>query len=352
VFKFLLTGGGTAGHVNPLLATAEALRGLGHEILVLGTEQGLEARLVPARGFELATVDKLAFPRRISSSVLVFPLRFARLVGQVRAIIRERDIDCVVGFGGYVSAPAYLAAKLSRKTLVIHEANALPGLANRLGALLTKHRAVAFENTPISRAVVTGMPLRPEITAEYDQNQARVELGLEPFTPTLLVTGGSLGARRINATVAASVDTLAAAGIQTYHIVGNESELPPISQRLYHRVAYCDRMDVAIAASDFAISRSGASTVSEFAAVGLPALFVPYPVGNGEQRLNASAMVAAGGALLVDDGQFSPEVIFETVIPLMSSQARLAEMAAGAQQSAITNGTERLTQLVLSAMDT
>lgn len=350
--RFLLAGGGTAGHVNPLLATAEALRERGHEVLVLGTAAGLEARLVPARKFELLTIDKLPFPRRIGLNAFKFPFRFAALVRAVSRIIREREIDAVLGFGGYVSAPAYLAAKLNRKPLVIHEANALPGVANRLGALLTRHRAVAFANTPIAGATVTGMPLRAEITAGYDRDQARVELGLEPNTPTLLVTGGSLGAKRINETVAACVDTLAAAGIQTYHIVGEQSELPPTTSPLYQRVAYCDRMDVAIAASDFAISRSGASTVSEFAAVGLPALFVPYAVGNGEQRLNASGMVASGAALLIEDSDFRPEVIFETVIPLMSSPARLAEMSIAANDSSIADGTERLTDFVLKAMDT
>jgi UDP-N-acetylglucosamine--N-acetylmuramyl-(pentapeptide) pyrophosphoryl-undecaprenol N-acetylglucosamine transferase len=350
--RFLLTGGGTAGHVNPLLATAESLKASGHEVLVLGTEAGLEARLVPQRGFELVKIAKLPFPRKLGLDALRFPFRLAALVGQVSAIIKSREIDCVVGFGGYVSAPGYLAAALTRRKLVIHEANALPGIANRLGALVTKHRAVAFANTPIRGALVTGMPLRAEITARYDKDQARVELGLEPDTPTLLVTGGSLGARRINETIAASADTLAAAGIQVYHIVGGDSELPPVSDRLYQRVSYCDRMDVAIAASDFAISRAGASTVSEFAAVGLPALFVPYPVGNGEQRLNAQTVVAAGGAMLVADAEFSPEVVFEKVIPLISAQSRLAEMSEAAKSVAIADGTERLTQLVLRAMDT
>lgn len=349
--RFLLTGGGTAGHVNPLLATADALRTRGHQVLVLGTATGLESRLVPARGFELITIDKLAFPRGLNLNALRFPFRFARLVSQVRSIVSTREIDCVVGFGGYVSAPAYLAAALARKTLVIHEANALPGLANRFGALMTKHRALTFANTSM-RGTVTGMPLRAEITAHYDRDQARVELGLEPDRPTLLVTGGSLGAKRINETVSASIETLAAAGIQTYHIVGELSELPPISNRLYQRVAYCDRMDVAIAASDFAISRAGASTVSELAAVGLPALFVPYPVGNGEQRLNAQSLVSAAAAILVEDADFTPEVVFEKVIPLISSQTRLAEMSSQAKQVSIADGTERLAQMILAAIDT
>ena len=352
--KFLLAGGGTAGHVNPLLAIARQLRTDGHEVLVLGTDEGLEARLVPENGFELIRISRLPFPRRVSFSALAFPFRFLRLVGVLRANIERLDIECVVGFGGYVSAPAYLAARLCRIPLVIHEANALPGIANRFGALLTRYRAVAFANTPIRKAELTGMPLRAEVIAgiDYDQQQARVELGLDPTTPTLLVTGGSLGAKRLNDTVIASLDALRAAGIQTYHVVGESAGLEPVSEPMYMRVSYCERMDIAIAASDMAISRAGAATVSEFCALGLPALYVPYPVGNGEQRHNVVALVAAGGGLMVPDGEFDSAVIADRVIPLISSPTRLAELAAAAKSVAIIDGTERLLKLISKAVDT
>jgi len=354
VTKFLLTGGGTAGHVNPLLAIANRLRSEGHEVLVLGTAEGLEARLVPEQNFELITIARLPFPRRLSLGALAFPMRFLRMVGWLRGELKRREIQCVVGFGGYVSAPAYLAAGLAGLPLVIHEANALPGIANKFGALLTKHRAVAFANTPIARAELTGMPLRAEVIAaiDYDQQQARVELGLDPATPTLLVTGGSLGAKRINDTVLASLDALRAAGIQTYHVVGDRAGLEPVNEPLYQRVSYCERMDIAIAASNMAISRAGAATVSEFCALGLPALYVPYPVGNGEQRRNAEAVVSAGGGLVVADAEFDPAAVTERVIPLISSPSRLAEFEAAAKSVAITNGTERLMSLISKAVDT
>jgi len=354
VTKFLLTGGGTAGHVNPLLAIANRLRADGHEVLVLGTAEGLESRLVPEQNFELLTIARLPFPRRLSFSALTFPVRFLHLVGWLRSEMRRQEIECVVGFGGYVSAPAYLAARLARLPLVIHEANALPGIANKFGALLTRYRAVAFANTPIARAELTGMPLRAEVLAaiDYDQQQARVELGLDPSTPTLLVTGGSLGAKRINDTVLASLDALRAAGIQTYHVVGDRAGLDPVAEPMYQRVSYCERMDIAIAASDMAISRAGAATVTEFCALGLPALYVPYPVGNGEQRRNVEAVVSAGGGLVVEDADFEPAVVSERVIPLISSPSRLAEFAAAAKSVAITDGTERLMTLISKAMDT
>ena len=352
--KFLLTGGGTAGHVNPLLAIAHQLRADGHEVLVLGTSEGLEARLVPEQNFELITIARLPFPRRLSFSALAFPLRFLRMVGSLRGELKRREIGCVVGFGGYVSAPAYLAARLAGLPLVVHEANALPGIANKFGALLTRFRAVAFENTPIARAELTGMPLRANVLAaiNYDKQQARVELGLDPATPTLLVTGGSLGAKRINDTVLASLDALRAAGIQTYHVVGDRAGLDPVAEPMYQRVSYCERMDIAIAASDMAISRAGAATVTEFCALGLPALYVPYPVGNGEQQRNIEAVVRAGGGLMVLDAEFEPAVVAERVIPLISSPSRLADFAAAAKSVAITDGTERLMSLISKAMDT
>ena len=352
--KFLLTGGGTAGHVNPLLAIASQLRADGHEVLVLGTVEGLESRLVPEQNFELMKITRLPFPRRLSFAALAFPMRFFRTVSWLRAEMRRREIECVVGFGGYVSAPAYLAARLAGIPLVIHEANALPGMATKFGALLTRHRAVAFANTPIAGAELTGMPLRASVIAaiDYDQQQARVELGLDPATPTLLVTGGSLGAKRINDTVLASLDALRAAGIQTYHVVGDRAGLEPVSEPLYLRVSYCERMDIAIAASDMAISRAGAATVTEFCALGLPALYVPYPVGNGEQRRNVEAVVAAGGGLVVPDAEFDPAVVAELVIPLISRPSRLAEFAAAAKSVAITDGTERLLSLISKALDT
>jgi UDP-N-acetylglucosamine--N-acetylmuramyl-(pentapeptide) pyrophosphoryl-undecaprenol N-acetylglucosamine transferase len=352
--NFLLAGGGTGGHVNPLLALAQQLKLEGHSVLALGTREGLESRLVPERGFELLTIARLPFPRRISLQALAFPLRFLKATFQILKFIRKHRIDCVVGFGGYASAPAYLAAALAGKPLVIHEANSLAGIANKLGARLTKFVALAFPNSDLSGAI-TGMPIRQEIVdsvAGYDKGQARVELGLDPILPTLLVTGGSLGAKSLNESVIASLPKLKAAGIQVLHIVGDSAGLAELSEPGYTRIAYCNRMDAAIAASDFAISRAGASTVAEFSAVGLPALFVPYPAGNGEQRLNAASVCDAGGGLLVLDKDFSPTVIESEVIPIISHAATLAQMSAAAKSQGIPDSTLRLRDLVLSAVNT
>lgn len=353
--RFLLAGGGTAGHVNPLLALAEALRLAGHEAIALGTKEGLEQRLVPQRNFELLTVARLPLPRKLSLSLPLFPFRLLAAAWRVRGIIKQRGIDAVVGFGGYASAPAYLGARLASVPIVVHEANAKSGFANRLGAKLGAKVGVAFANSDLAAATLVGMPLRSEIVASavlYDRQQARVELGLDPMLPTLLVTGGSLGARSINSAVLAALGDLLRAGIQVLHIVGQKAELEPIDEPGYLRLAYCDRMDAAIAASDFAISRSGASTVSEFTACGLPAAYIPYPVGNGEQRFNALSAVEAGAAILCSDSDFNADFIRSRVIPLVSHQNSLNKMSAAALSIAIPDGTERLKQMVLTAVDT
>jgi len=352
--KFLLAGGGTAGHVNPLLALAQQLRAEGHEVLALGTKEGLESRLVPERGFELLTIQRLPFPRKPNLQALLFPIRFACATMRVLKLIRKHKIEAVVGFGGYASAPAYVAAYLVRKPLVIHEANAKAGIANKIGAKLTKFVAIAFENSDLNGAI-TGMPIRPEILESisgYDKGQARVELGLDPSLPTLLVTGGSLGAKRLNDAVVTALPKLRAAGIQVLHILGNNSDLASKQEPGYCSMNYCDRMDVAIAASDFAISRAGSSTVAEFSAVGLPAVYVPYPVGNGEQQFNAVSVTEAGGGLLCLDRDFDAEYIEREVIPLISHSATLRNMSQSAKSKGIPDSTLRLRDLVIESVNT
>ena len=352
--RFLLAGGGTGGHVNPLLALAENLRNTGHEAIALGTKEGLEARLVPQRGFELLTIARLPLPRKVSLAALVFPIRLVIASLRVLQIIKQRKVQAVIGFGGYASAPAYLGAWLARVPIVVHEANARAGFANKLGAKLTKHVAICFPNTDLSRAKLVGMPLRQEFQGaeRIDKQQARVELGLDPSLPTLLVTGGSQGARSINLAVEQARTDLRAAGIQVLHIVGPVAGLNEVSEAGYKRIIYCDAMSAAIAASDFAISRAGASTVSEFTALSLPALYVPYPVGNGEQRFNVEQVVSVGGGLVVEDAELSASFIAERVIPIMSHRQTLEQMSRSAGSVAILDATAQLQAMLLNAVNT
>jgi len=352
---YLLAGGGTAGHVNPLLAVADALRDREPDatILVLGTAEGLEARLVPARGYELITIPKVPFPRRPNAAALRFPGRLRGAVDSVAATITQRSVDVVVGFGGYAAAPAYLAARRTKTPLAVHEANARPGIANRLGSWVTRYVGVAFHSTRLRNATFVGMPLRREIE-QLDRHTARAEgireFGLDPDKPVLLVTGGSTGARSINRTIADSVPLVLGAGWQVLHIAGEKSEITDPGLSGYTLLKYCDRMDLAIAVAEFAVARSGSATVSEFSAVGIPAAYVPYPVGNGEQRFNAADVLAAGGAILVADAAFTPDCVATTLVPLLADRALIAEMAAATATVGVLDGADRFADLVTRAI--
>jgi UDP-N-acetylglucosamine--N-acetylmuramyl-(pentapeptide) pyrophosphoryl-undecaprenol N-acetylglucosamine transferase len=357
VTSYLLAGGGTAGHVNPLLAVADALtaRAADANVWVLGTAEGLEARLVPDRGYELLIVDKVPFPRRPNRQAVGFPLRFRRAIAQVRAHIRAHDIDVVVGFGGYASAPAYVAAKREGVPFVVHEANARPGLANVLGARWAAAVGVAFAGTPLRRGEVVGMPLRREIVS-LDRAARRAEaaeyFGLDAQRPALLVFGGSLGAQRLNDAFADSWRDVLAAGWQLVHVTGERSDLADPGADSYAVRRYVDRMDLAFALADVIVSRAGAATVSEISALGIPALYVPYAVGNGEQRLNAASAVAAGAALLLDDASFDGDAVRRVVVPLLGDRARIDRMASAAERVGTRSGTENVLSLIDRALGT
>lgn len=346
--RWLLAGGGTAGHVNPLLATADALTAAGDEVLVLGTAEGLEARLVPARGYELLVIPRLPFPRRVNRAAVAFPAAVTRSIRLTGRLLGERGIDAVIGFGGYAAAPAYLAARARRTPFAVHEQNALPGLANRLGARVAGAVGVTFPGTPLPGAVVTGMPLRAEI-ADLDRAAVRpgavAGFGLDPDRPVLLVTGGSLGAERINRTVVAVAPQVLAAGWQLLHLVGGRSTVVDPGVPGYRMLDYLDRMESALAAADLAVSRAGASTVSELSALGVPAVYVPYAVGNGEQRFNVRSVVAAGGGIVIGDADFGPEAFASRVLPLMADPAGLAAMARAASAGGTRDGAARLAAL-------
>ncbi|TQJ11027.1 undecaprenyldiphospho-muramoylpentapeptide beta-N-acetylglucosaminyltransferase [Lapillicoccus jejuensis] len=354
----LLAGGGSAGHVSPLLALADALRRRdpGVRVTALGTSTGLEARIVPERGYPLATVPKVAMPRRPSADLARLPGALQGAVAAAGRAIDEAGAQVVVGFGGYVSTPAYLAARRRRLPIVVHEQNSTPGLANRLGARLTPYVATTFPETRLAHARVLGMPLRPEITGldrAAQRPAALAALGLEDGWPTVLVTGGSLGAQRLNEAFAAAGGDLAAAGVQVLHVTGRGKAVPAPARvpggAPYVVLEYADRMELAYAAADLVVCRSGANTVCELTAVGLPAVYVPLPIGNGEQRLNARQVVAAGGGLLVDDPRLSADWVRRELVPLAGDAGRVAAMAAAAASVGRRGADDALADLVHEA---
>ncbi len=355
----LLAGGGSAGHTSPLLATADALRRLDPdvEITCVGTERGLETTVVPAAGYPLELIPPVPLPRKPSVELAKVPVRFRRAVKAARAIIDRVRPDVVVGFGGYVCTPVYIAARRAKVPLVIHEGNTLPGLANRVGARFADVVATSFPDTELRGAQFIGLPIRRAIST-LDRAEmralARDHFGLEQELPTLLVTGGSQGARRINGSVSAASRDLAAARVQVLHVKGPKGEVEIAADRgddapPYVVVPYVDRMDLAYAAADATVARSGANSVTEAAAVGLPAVFVPLPIGNGEQARNAGAVVKAGGALLVDDASFTPDWVRAHLPALLNDDQRLAAMSAAAAGLIRRDADDELATLIVQA---
>lgn len=357
--RIVLAGGGTGGHIEPMLAVADALRAVQPEasLTCIGTARGMEVELVPARGYELRLIPPVPLPRKPSVDLLRVPERLWSAIRAASKILRETRAEVLVGFGGYVALPAYLAAKRARIPIVVHEQNAVPGLANRIAARFAAVVAVTFPGTPLPRAAVVGMPLRTTI-ANLDRTAllgpGRAHFGLEPGRPTLLVFGGSQGARSVNTALASAVDGLRAKGIQILHAVGPKNAAATGSAAgaeagPYVVVPYLSRMDLAYAAADLALCRAGAVTCSELAAVGLPAIFVPLPIGNGEQRHNAEPVVAAGGALLVDDLDLTREYLLDTVAALLLDKQRLSAMAVAASRFGRRDAAARMAELVLDA---
>jgi UDP-N-acetylglucosamine--N-acetylmuramyl-(pentapeptide) pyrophosphoryl-undecaprenol N-acetylglucosamine transferase len=356
--RALLAGGGTAGHTSPLLATADALRRLDAsvEVTALGTPRGLEVRVVPEAGYPLELIPPVPLPRKPSADLLRVPGRLrGAMVAALEVLDRLRP-DVVVGFGGYVSVPAYLAARRRRLPIVVHEGNALPGLANKVGARLTAHVATSFPQTPLRHGVYVGLPIRRMIST-LDRPALRAEarrtFGLEADLPTVLVTGGSQGARRLNEAVSAAHRAFADAEVQVLHVVGPQGEASvsrAAGEPPYLVLPYVDRMDLAYAAADVAVCRSGANTVTEVAAVGLPAVFVPLPHGNGEQALNARPVVDAGGGLLVQDAALTPEWVAATLPGLARDGQRLKAMSTAASGLIPRDADEKLARMILDAV--
>ena len=380
----VLAGGGTAGHVEPALAVADALSALqpGIRIAALGTARGLETRLVPERGYDLRLVTPVPLPRRLNLDLLRLPWRVRRSVRETRAVFDAVAADVVVGFGGYVAVPAYLAARgrrpgrsaparrgrfpgrsaparRGRVPVVVHEANARAGLANRLGARIARRVLAAVPGSGLPDAEVVGMPLRASITGldrATLRAEARAHFGFADDARVLLVFGGSQGAASINRAVSAAAGELAAAGVSVLHAHGPKNTLdlrtPEPGDPPYVAVPYLSRMDLAYAAADLAICRSGAMTVAEVSAVGLPAVYVPLPVGNGEQRLNALPVVDAGGGLLVADADLTPACIGGEVVRLITDTPRLAAMTAAAAGVGHRDAARRVAEVVLDVART
>lgn len=353
--KVVVAGGGTAGHIEPAMNLADAVIRLdpSAEIVALGSEKGLDTTLIPQRGYPLELVPPVPLPRKLNRALLATPGRVRDAVVAASAILERVGADVVVGFGGYVAVPAYLAARRLAIPIVVHEANAKPGLANRAAARLTKHVFTASQAGRLPHATPIGIPLRPAIS-QLDRaalrDEARERFGLRRDLPTLLVFGGSQGAQSINRAMAGAAEGLRAAGVQVLHVIGpkNDFTAPDHPDVPYVVVPYVEQMQYAYAAADLALCRCGAMTCAELAAVGLPAVYVPYPVGNGEQRYNAMPIVTAGGGVLVEDADLTADWILREVVPRVVDGESLKAMSAAAASSGSRDADVVLARRVLA----
>ncbi|MBF6064484.1 undecaprenyldiphospho-muramoylpentapeptide beta-N-acetylglucosaminyltransferase [Nocardia terpenica] len=361
----LVAGGGTAGHIEPAMAVADALRRLDPSIRItaLGTQRGLETTLVPDRGYPLELIPPVPLPRKPTADLLRLPGRVWAAVSRTRAVIEAVEADVIVGFGGYVALPAYLAAggpRRRRVPVVVHEANVKAGIANKVGARRAARVLAAVPGSGVhaaghAEAEIVGIPVRESISTLDRAGlraQARAHFGLPAQGPVLLVFGGSQGARRLNEAVSAAAAQLTAAGISVLHAHGPKNTLDitgvdPDGTAKYVAVPYLSRMDLAYAAADAAVCRSGAMTVAEVSAVGLPAFYVPLPHGNGEQELNARPIVARGGGRIVPDAELTGKYVIDEVIALLTDPARLSAMASAAAGAGHRDAADAVARIVV-----
>jgi UDP-N-acetylglucosamine--N-acetylmuramyl-(pentapeptide) pyrophosphoryl-undecaprenol N-acetylglucosamine transferase len=354
--KIVLAGGGTAGHIEPALAVARTWRAnhAGDQIEFLGTKSGLENQLVPAAGFNLSHISKVVIPRKISLSLFVAPTTLTQAFLEARGVLKGADL--LIGFGGYVSAPAYLAARSLRIPIVIHEANAKPGLANRLGALFTNHLAVAqpVKSGKLSKALITGLPLRSDVSKALKasgsdwaaaRSKAKAALGMSASEPVITIFFGSQGSVALNKVIADSLPIFEKNGAQLLHAVGKSNQLPKAGPS-YKPVSYIEDMASTYLAADLIIARSGAVTCSEVNALGKYALFIPLPIGNGEQKVNARLVTEQSRGEIIDQSEFTPQWIEKHLDRLLKN----CEMASPAGNTSDLHASEKIVALMEEAL--
>lgn len=369
--RVLIAGGGTAGHIFPAVAVARELQRLGDiEPVFVGVADRLEARLVPEAGFDLHPIPAVPVPRRPSPALLRVPARVRAAVRECERIIAEIDARAVATFGGYVSFPASWAAGRQQLPLVVHEQNAVPGMANRLGSRWAQHIAVSFPGSSHrfrheERCAVTGNPVREAMLGldrEARRTAARERFGLDPDRPTLLVFGGSQGARSLNGAVIDAHPHWGEADIQILHAAGRSlySEAATAWERVrsgtsgprVRLVDFIEDMGDAYAAADMVLCRSGATSIAELTVLGMPAVLVPYPHATGDhQRHNAEALERIGAAAVLADDELSGQRLVEEVLPVLTDADRHAEMASSARAFGRPDAATNVARLVLGTLE-
>jgi undecaprenyldiphospho-muramoylpentapeptide beta-N-acetylglucosaminyltransferase len=348
--KILVTGGGTAGHVLPALAIATALRERGHDVHLVGSERGIEARLVPEAGFAQTLLPGRGIARSVSPSAL--RANAGAVVGLVRAVlvavglVRRHRPAAVVAVGGYASVAIGVAAVLWRVPIIVHEQNAVPGAANRLLARFAARSATSFPDTKLPRAEVVGNPVRAELFDTRHEGRA-------DGRSQLLVFGGSLGALSINRATIAAVERWRDRGdLAVHHVIGRRDwptlDRPTDTGALaYEAVEYEDDMPAQLARADLVVCRGGSGTLFELAATGRPAVIVPSLVTTGGQQVaNAERVAATGGAVVIRDDELDGDRLVAEVDALLADPDRLRTMSERVSTLATPDAADRVAALV------
>lgn len=346
--RFIISGGGTGGHIFPAVAIANELRRRlpDAEILFVGANGRMEMTRVPEAGYNIVGLDITGLQRRLTPQNLLFPVRVFRSVRKAGKLIEQFRPDAVVGVGGYASAPVLLAATSRAIPALIQEQNSYAGLVNKLLAKRVNRICVAYDGMekffPADKLVLTGNPVRAEI-AQGDRAEALHFFGLNPNKKTLLVIGGSLGARTLNQATTAALARLREAGIQLLWQTG-KLYFPEAQQRAdqaagLHALEFIQRMDLAYAAADVVISRAGALSVSELCLTGKASILVPSPnVAEDHQTKNALALVGKGAAVLITD-EHAAERLYDEALRLLGDPARQEQLSSRVRELARPDAT-------------
>ena len=361
--KVVLSGGGTAGHINPALALATVLEQRGHQVFFAGTPTGVEARLVAQAGVPFQPFEASGFDRQAPWTLVTSVLKIMRSAAKAKAWMRQVQPDVVVGFGGYVSIPVGLAAQQLGIPVVVHEQNSVMGMANKFlgkkaSAVALTYDVAAKDVADASKVTVTGNPVRAGILTAT-REEGRAMLGVPQDACMLLVFGGSLGARHINKAVAGlKQDLLAIPNLYVVHITGPK-EYDAVVQDLalseeesarWITMPYQDRMAETLAAADCTVSRAGATSLAEISALGLPALLVPFPYATEDhQTTNARAYVARGAAYMMADDKLDAPEFKEQLMALVQDASIREAMKTAAESFETQDAAAKLADVVCSA---
>lgn len=358
--KVLISGGGTAGHINPGIAIAKYIKSKnpGCEILFIGTKQGLETKLVPRENFELKLIKVRGFKRKLSKDTLVTVKELFQGLNEARKIIREFKPDIVIGTGGYVCGPVVFNAARMKIPTLIHEQNAFPGVTNKLLSKFVDKVAISFKESEkyfknAKKVVFTGNPIRSEML-NTDRKAARAKLGIEKDKPLVVIFAGSRGAETINNTVSELISQHK--DEDRFHILFATGEaqhdkimkkIGSIASKYIKVVPYIYDMADVMAASDLVIGRAGAITISELTCLGVPSVLIPSPyVTANHQEYNARALEKEGANIVILEKDLNANVLYEQIDELLRNKDKLKKMAESAKKMGISNASEKIYNMV------